>query len=86
MNSLAHAWRRLVSRARRSIEPAAKPEYSAWLAERVASRKDRYPLGPAPYRYSVISLVYERSDARFLEEAHASLLAQSLPYFEWVVL
>lgn len=86
MKSVAHVWQRLVSRARRSVEAAAQPEYSAWLAERLATRKDRYPLGPSSYRYSVISLVYERSDARFLEEAHASLLAQSLPYFEWVVL
>lgn len=86
MNAMRQVWQRLAARLRRGAAAGALPGYAAWLAARIESRGKEYPVSPSPCRYSVISLVYERSDAAFLEEAHASLREQTLPFFEWIVL
>jgi Glycosyl transferase family 2 len=85
VTALRHLWNRLTSRVREQSARGERLPYHTWLASRIATRKATHPAGAAPYRYSVISLVYERSDARYLEEAHASLMSQSLPFFEWVI-
>jgi GT2 family glycosyltransferase len=60
--------------------------YPQWLENRIACRASTYPIVDTSVFFSVLTTVYERSDANFLAEAGRSILSQSYPAFEWIVL
>jgi len=60
--------------------------YSQWLDRRIVVRSAEYPIRDASSSFSLLTAVYERSDAEFLSEAAASIFKQSYPSFEWILL
>jgi glycosyltransferase involved in cell wall biosynthesis len=60
--------------------------YPQWLEGRIARRISEYPILDPSVSFSVLTTVYEGSEANFLTEAGHSILNQSYPAFEWIVL
>ncbi|MBI2311650.1 MAG: glycosyltransferase [Betaproteobacteria bacterium] len=81
LGALRRAWRRT-----RGGHGAGSRTYPEWLARRIAARAARYPASAAPVRFSLLTTVYERTDAGLLRETALCLRGQSLPFHEWIVL
>jgi glycosyltransferase involved in cell wall biosynthesis len=60
--------------------------YPQWLEHRIAGRSAEYPLRDTSFSFSLLTTVYERSDAGFLSEAARSVFKQSYQAFEWILL
>jgi hypothetical protein len=60
--------------------------YPQWLERRIAARSAEYPLRDASYSFSLLTTVYEKSDAGFISEAAHSIFSQSHRAFEWILL
>ena len=60
--------------------------YPQWLERRIAGRSAEYPLRDSSASFSLITTVYEKSDAAFLSEAASSVFKQSYPTWEWILL
>jgi hypothetical protein len=81
------ALRRLVGRVLgRSSAGAGVTPYPEWLANRIAERGASYPVEGPPVTFSVMTTVYEKTDAVLLKETERSLAAQSFPFHEWIIL
>ena len=52
----------------------------------MAVRSEEYAVQGAPISFSLLTTVYEKSDAGFLSEAARSVFEQSYQRFEWIVL
>jgi len=64
---------------------ARQTTYAEWLQVHLAARNnDRAPQSDATL--SLMTTVYERTDAAYLKETAQSLLSQSHPFHEWLVL
>lgn len=66
--------------------PTEKPSYAEWLSRTVSIRAARYPLAVSAPKFSMLTTVYERTDAALFAETAACLFDQTLPFHEWVVL
>lgn len=60
--------------------------YDQWLERRIASRSGDYARPNRPVSFSLLTPVYEKSDAGFLAEAARSVLNQSYRDYEWILL
>ena len=60
--------------------------YPQWLARRIARRSAECAMRDSSISFSLLTTVYEKSDAGFLSEAAHSILNQSYPNFEWLLL
>jgi glycosyltransferase involved in cell wall biosynthesis len=60
--------------------------YSQWLESRIARRSAEYPIHGSPISFSLLTAVFEKSDAGFLSEAAQSIFNQSYLAFEWILL
>jgi glycosyltransferase involved in cell wall biosynthesis len=60
--------------------------YPQWLERRIAVRSAEYPTRDTSFSFSLLTTVYERSDAVFLSEAARSIFTQSYQAFEWILL
>ena len=60
--------------------------YPQWLERRIAARSAEYPIRDASFSFSLLTTVYEKSDAGFLSEAARSAFTQSYQAFEWILL
>ena len=52
----------------------------------MAVRSAEYPIGESPISFSLLTTVYEKSDAGFLSEAAHSIFDQSYSVLEWILL
>lgn len=84
-----------LKRAYRAVRPAPVPQpppptatdpYNTWLAARQTARTTEYPLVRERGRFSILTYVYERSPADLFRDTAATVLAQTDPDWEWVLL
>lgn len=62
------------------------PAYNDWLSQRIVDRDIDY-LNPAtPVSFSILTTIYEKTDAKLLQETVESLLSQSFQFHEWIML
>ena len=62
------------------------PTYKDWLSQRIVDRDIDY-LNPAtPVSFSILTTIYEKTDAKLLQETVESLLSQSFQFHEWIIL
>jgi glycosyltransferase involved in cell wall biosynthesis len=57
-----------------------------WLERRIAGRSAEYPLHDVSLSFSLLTTVYEKSDAGFLADAAGTVFQQSYSAFEWILL
>ena len=73
--------------ARRMLAAAGlRGGYARWLARHVAQRASRYPLPSPAAKFSILTTVYQGTDAALLRATAASVAAQTLPAHEWLIL
>ena len=84
--------RRFVVKVRKFIlsiylrKVSALPTYTDWLSRRMIERETDY-LNPAtPVSFSILTTIYEKTDAKLLQETAESLLHQRFQFHEWVIL
>ena len=61
-------------------------DYPHWLDRRIGARAMEYPVRDASCSFSLLTTVYEKSDAGFFSGAAASIFKQTYPSFEWILL
>lgn len=80
---IARVRQRLASSS--GVDHALRTTYAEWLQADLAARgKDRAPQSDATL--TLMTTVYERTDAGYLEETARCLLSQSRPFHEWILL
>jgi hypothetical protein len=62
------------------------PVYTQWLERRVAARAPEYAIGDMPISFSLLTTVYEKSDAGFLADAVRSIFNQTYSAWQWILL
>ena len=84
--------RRFVMKVRKFIlsiylrKVSALPTYTDWLSRRMIERETDY-LNPATsVSFSILTTIYEKTDANLLQETAESLLHQRFQFHEWVIL
>ena len=60
-------------------------DHARWLQRRIEARGVQYPLPAQPASFSVLTPIYDKTDAALLRQTAASLARQTLPYLEWVL-
>ncbi len=81
-------WLRRFRRRSQAQPPAphGPAGYPAWLERRIAERSERARAQTPQDFLSILTCIYAGSPAAFLVETAESVLSQSQPVFEWVVL
>lgn len=83
-------WRRAVRQAIQGPAPLASIDYAAWVARHrpsdatLAAQRAAAAHWAAPPRLSVLTPTFN-TRAEWLQDAHASLTAQSYPHWQWVI-
>ena len=62
------------------------PAYAQWLTGHINERMKQSLPHEKNIRISILTTVYEKTDAQFLRETAESLIEQSLPFYEWLIL
>ena len=62
------------------------PTYAEWLSDQLLIRIHNYPLPLTPTSFSILTTIYEKTDAFLLQETAESIFAQTCPFHEWLIL